>query len=214
MRQITAGMILITLALQGADTAATLRGYSQRAATSEIEWERKFRVIPQQDRLREYMRRLSAHPHHVGSPYDKDNAEWILARLKSWGLDAKIEVFDTLFPTPLERSLEMIEPVRYKAKLEEPTLAEDPTSSQKNEQLPVYNAYSIDGDVTGPIVYVNYGTPSDYEQLQRMGISVSGAIVLARYGESWRGIKPKVAAEHGAVGCLIFSDPHDDGYLR
>jgi len=214
MRQITAGMVLITLALQGADTAAALRGYSQRAATSEIEWEKKFRAIPQPDRLREYMRRLSARPHHIGSPYDKDNAEWILAQLKSWGLDAKIEVFDTLFPTPLERSLELLEPATYKAKLEEPSLPEDPTSAQKNEQLPTYNAYSIDGDVTGPIVYVNYGTPADYERLQRMGVSVSGAIVLARYGESWRGIKPKLAAEHGAIACLIYSDPHDDGYLR
>ncbi len=169
MRQITAGMILITLALQGADTAAALRGYSQRSAESEIGWERKFRAVPQSDRLREYMRRLSARPHHIGSPYDKDNAEWILAQLKSWGLDAKIEVFDTLFPTPLERSLELLEPATYKAKLEEPSLPEDPTSGQKSEQLPAYNAYSIDGDVIGPIVYVSYGTPADYERLQRNG---------------------------------------------
>jgi N-acetylated-alpha-linked acidic dipeptidase len=214
MRQITASMILITLALQAADTAGALRGYSQRAAASEIEWEKKFRALPQPDRLREYMRRLSARPHHIGSPYDKDNAEWILSQLKSWGLDAKIEVFDTLFPTPLERSLELLEPATYKAKLEEPSLPQDPTSGQKSEQLPTYNAYSIDGDVIGPIVYVNYGTPADYERLQRMGVSVSGAIVLARYGESWRGIKPKLAAEHGAIACLIYSDPHDDGYLR
>jgi N-acetylated-alpha-linked acidic dipeptidase len=118
-----------------------------------------------------------------------------------------------LFPTPLERSLDVLEPVKYKAKLDEPALPEDPTSSQKSEQLPPYNAYSIDGDVTAPVVYVNYGTPADYEELARMGISVSGAIVIARYGESWRGIKPKVAAEHGAVGTLIYSDPRDDGYF-
>ena len=214
MRQIITALLLFTLALGAADNSPVLRGYSPKAAASEIEWEKKFRAIPQQDRLRENMRRLSARPHHVGSPYDKDNAEWILAQLKSWGLDAKIEVFDTLFPTPLERSLELTEPVRYQAKLEEPALPEDPTSNQKSEQLPTYNAYSIDGDVTGPIVYVNYGTPADYEQLLRMGVSVSGAIVLARYGESWRGIKPKLAAEHGAVACLIYSDPHDDGALR
>src|SRR5579862_1860646 len=205
MRQIIAVPVVLTLALQAADTSPALRGYSQQAAASEIQWEKKFRALPQQDRLRENMRRLSAHPHHLGSPYDKDNAEWILAQLKSWGLDAKIEVFDTLFPTPLERSLEVLEPVRYKAKLEEPALAEDSTSNQKSEQLPTYNAYSIDGDVTGPVVYVNYGTPADYEQLQRMGVSVSGAIVLARYGASWRGIKPRTAAEHGAIGCLIYS---------
>ena len=159
------------------------------------------------------MQRMSARPHHVGSPYDKDNAEWILARLKSWGLDAKIETFDVLFPTPKERLVEMIEPVKFTARLEEPTLPADPTSGQKNEQLPIYNAYSIDGDVTAPLVYVNYGVPADYEQLERMGISVSGAIVIARYGASWRGIKPKVAAEHGALACIIYSDPRDDGYF-
>jgi N-acetylated-alpha-linked acidic dipeptidase len=214
MRPITAVLIVFTLTLQAGDSTPALRGYSQRASAAEIQWEEKFRAIPQQDRLRENMRRLSARPHHLGSPYDKDNAEWILTQLKSWGLDAKIEVFDTLFPTPLERSLEMLEPVRYKAKLQEPALPEDPTSNQQEEQLPTYNAYSIDGDVTAPVVYVNYGTPADYEQLLRMGVSVSGAIVLARYGESWRGIKPKLAAEHGALACLIYSDPHDDGFLR
>src|SRR5205085_3485622 len=94
----------------------------------------------------------------------------------------------------------------------EPTVAVDPTSGQHDEQLPVYNAYSIDGDVTAPLVYVNYGIPADYEELDRLGISVKGAIVIARYGLSWRGIKPKVAGEHGAIGCLIYSDPRDDGY--
>ena len=214
LRKMAASLVVGTLALPGADIAPALRGYPQQTAPAEVQWERKFREIPQADRLRENMRRLTARPHHVGSPYDKDNAEWILAQLKSWGLDAKIETFDTLFPTPLERSLEVLEPVKYKAKLEEPALAEDPTSNQKGEQLPSYNAYSIDGDVTAPVVYVNYGTPSDYEQLERMGVSVSGAIALARYGESWRGIKPKVAAEHGALACLIYSDPRDDGYFR
>jgi N-acetylated-alpha-linked acidic dipeptidase len=214
MRQRIAILIVCTLALQAADAPATLRGYPQASATTEIQWEKKFRDLPQPDRMRENMRRLSARPHHVGSPYDKDNAEWIAAQLKSYGLDAKIEVFDTLFPTPLERSLELLEPVKYTVKLDEPVLSADPTTNQKSEQLPTYNAYSIDGDVTAPIVYVNFGTPADYEQLERMGISVSGAIALARYGGSWRGIKPKVAAEHGAVGALIYSDPRDDGYAR
>jgi N-acetylated-alpha-linked acidic dipeptidase len=160
------------------------------------------------------MQRLSARPHHVGSPYDKDNAEWILAHFKDWGLDAHIEKFDVLFPTPKVRVLEMLAPTKFIAKLEEPALAIDPTSSQKSEQLPTYNAYSIDGDVTGPLVFVNYGLPEDYEKLDRLGISVKGAIVIAKYLHSWRGIKPKVAAEHGAIGCLIYSEPQDDGYTR
>ena len=175
-------------------------------------WDAKFRELPQASNIRASMERMSARPHHVGSPYDKDNAEWLLARFKEWGWDAQIETFSVLFPTPKERLLELLEPARFTARLEEPAVSVDPTSDQKSEQLPIYNAYSIDGDVTGPLVYVNYGRPEDYDVLERYGISVKGAIVLARYGESWRGIKPKVAAEHGAIGCLIFSDPKDDGF--
>ena len=189
-----------------------LRGYSLEAGRTEREWEAKFRAIPDPAALRAYMQRLSARPHHVGSPYDKDNAEWIAAKIKEWGLDAQIETFDVLFPTPKERLLEMTEPARYTAKIAEPAVGADSTSSQRDEQLPVYNAYSIDGDVTAPLVYVNYGIPADYEELDRLGISVKGAIVIARYGGSWRGIKPKVAGEHGAIGCLIYSDPRDGGY--
>ncbi len=187
-------------------------GAAALCLAADPSWERKFRAMPSPQNLREFMQRLSARPHHTGSPYDKDNAEWLLAKLKSWGLDARMENFDVLFPTPKERQVEMLEPSRYVARLEEPTVAVDPTSGQHDEQLPVYHAYSIDGDVTGPLVNVNYGIPEDYERLERMGVSVSGAIVIARYGASWRGIKPKVAAEHGALGCLIYSDPRDDGY--
>src|SRR5271169_6544834 len=191
---------------------APLRGYSSDKSRTEREWEAKFRAIPDPAALRAYMQRLSARPHHVGSPYDKENAEWIAAKAKEWGLDAQIEIFDVLFPTPKERALEMIEPTHVVAKIAEPAVAGDATSAQQNEQLPVYNAYSIDGDVTAPLVYVNYGIPADYEELDRLGISVKGAIVIARYGGSWRGIKPKVAGEHGAIGCLIYSDPRDDGF--
>jgi N-acetylated-alpha-linked acidic dipeptidase len=185
---------------------------AQQGQSGSTSWDAKFRELPQPARIRAAAERMSARPHHVGSPYDKDNAEWILARFKEYGWDAHIEEFSVLFPTPTERVLELLSPTPFKAKLEEPPVAVDPTSNQKSEQLPNYNAYSIDGDVTGPLVYVNYGRPEDYEVLERYGVSVKGAIVLARYGESWRGIKPKVAAEHGAVGCLIYSDPKDDGY--
>jgi N-acetylated-alpha-linked acidic dipeptidase len=184
---------------------------AQTPAASDS-WEAKFRAIPQPANIKEYMRRLSARPHHLGSPYDKDNAEWLLAKFKEFGWDAQIETFYVLFPTPKTRLLEMTAPTKFTAKLDEPVVAVDPTSNQKVEQLPTYNAYSIDGDVTAPLVYVNYGRPSDYEVLEKYGVSVKGAIVIARYGASWRGIKPKVAAEHGAVGCLIYSDPRDDGY--
>ena len=217
MRRLAAFMLVVTLSFPfpalGADETP-LVGYSPRSSQAERNWEAKFRAIPDPANLREYMRRLSARPHHVGSPYDKDNAEWILAHFKEWGLDAHIETFDVLFPTPKVRVLEMVEPTKFTAKLDEPALAIDPTSNQKSEQLPTYNAYSIDGDVTAPLVFVNYGVPEDYEKLDRLGISVKGAIVIAKYYQSWRGVKPKVAAEHGAIGCLIYSEPHDDGYTR
>jgi N-acetylated-alpha-linked acidic dipeptidase len=214
--QFTLLLLLSTLALSAApaEEPVSLQGFSSNAAQAERDWEGKFRSIPSPDNLRDYMKRLSARPHHVGSPYDKENAEWILSRFKEWGWDAHIENFEVLFPTPKERLVELVAPTKFTAKLEEPTVPEDPTSSQHAEQLPTYNAYSGDGDVTGPLVYVNYGVPEDYEQLERLGISVKGAIVIARYGGSWRGIKPKVGAEHGAVGCLIYSDPSGDGYVQ
>jgi N-acetylated-alpha-linked acidic dipeptidase len=216
MRKFLACLTLVASSAYAIDPspAAPLRGYTPEHSTTETQWEQKFRAVPDTGRLREDMRRLSARPHHVGSPYDKDNAEWLVAQLKSYGLDAQIEVFDTLFPTPKSRKLELLGPTKFVAKLEEPALKIDPTSDQKAEQLPTYNAYSKDGDVTAPLVYVNYGAPSDYEQLEAMGVSVKGAIVIVRYGQTWRGIKPKLAAEHGAVGCLIYSDPKDDGYTR
>jgi N-acetylated-alpha-linked acidic dipeptidase len=177
-------------------------------------WENEFRSIPRPENLRNTMELLSARPHHVGSVYDKQNADWILSKFKEWGWDAHIETFDVLFPTPKERGVALVSPGSFIAKLQELPLAIDPTSSQQDEQLPTYNAYSIDGDVTAPLVYVNYGIPEDYERLERMGISVKGCIAIARYGASWRGIKPKIAAEHGAVGCLIYSDPAGDGYTQ
>jgi len=192
-----------------------LFGYSAASSRTERQWEEKLRAIPSPENLRSYMERLSARPHHVGSAYDKNNAEWIASKFKEFGLDTHIEQFDVLFPTPKERVVELVEGgPRFTAKLQEPALSQDLTSNQQFEQLPTYNAYSIDGDVTAPLVYVNYGIPEDYEQLERMGISVQGKIVIARYYHSWRGIKPKVAAEHGAVGCLIYSDPHEDGFVQ
>ncbi len=189
-------------------------GFSTQGAAPQKQWERTFAAGVSADNIRENMRRLSARPHHVGSAYDKDNAQWILGRFKEWGFDAKIETFDVLFPTPKTRVLEMLQPAVFHARLAESALAVDPTSNQADEQLPPYNAYSADGDVTAPLVYVNYGNREDYEQLDRLGISVKGAIVIARYGHGWRGVKPKVAAEHGAVGCIIYSDPKEDGYFQ
>ncbi len=219
-RGIIAGVVFagISLAPFGTHVIAdeqTLFGFSAESSRAERQWEERLRAIPSTENLRSFMEHLAARPHNVSSQYDKENAEWILAKFKEFGLDAHIEQFDVLYPTPKERVVELVDGgPKFVARLEEPAIQEDPTSSQKNEQLPTYHAYSIDGDKTAPLVYVNYGVPEDYEQLERMGVSVKGAIVIARYFHSWRGIKPKVAAEHGAVGCIIYSDPHEDGYVQ
>ena len=215
-RRPTSFMAVLTLAAGTgiADQKPAIRGFFDSSVAAQVSRENEVRAAIDPARIRENMKTLSARPHHVGSEGDRANAEWILEQFRSFGWDAKIETFDVLFPTPAERLLEMTAPERFTAGLEEPALGEDPTSGQKSEQLPTYNAYSIDGDVTAPLVYVNRGIPADYEELDRLGISVSGKIAIARYGGSWRGIKPKVAAEHGAVGCIIYSDPKDDGYAR
>lgn len=208
------GLAAVPLTPVAPPASAELLGFTPASAQVERAWEAKFTALPNPARMRADMQHLSARPHNVGSPYDKANAEWLLQQFKDAGWDAHIESFDVLFPTPKERKVELVAPTRFVAKLQEPALAVDPTSGQADEQLPAYNAYSADGDVTGPLVYVNYGVPADYDSLARRGISVKGAIVIARYGGSWRGIKPKVAAEHGAIGCLIYSDPRDDGYAQ
>ena len=206
-------LIALTVASLALAQEERIPGYRRESERAQRELEAKLQAIPNPENLRDYMKLLSARPHHVGSPYGRENAEWILSKFKEWGFEAEIETFDVLFPTPKTRLVELVAPTSFKARLDEPVLAVDPTSDQKSEQLPTYNAYSRDGDVTAPLVYVNYGLPADYERLERLGVSVNGAIVIARYGMSWRGIKPKVAAEHGAVGCLIYSDPRDDGYF-
>ncbi len=202
---------VIALALAATVSAhAPILGFKDPGKQHALE--AKFDAQLNRDNLRNWMKRLSARPHHVGSPYGKENAEFMASLFKSWGYETTIERFDVLFPTPKVRVVELLAPEKFTAKLAEPPLAEDATSNQVDEILPVYNAFSIDGDVTGELVYVNYGIPADYEILERNGIDVRGKIVIARYGGSWRGIKPKVAAEKGAIGCIIYSDPLDDGY--
>src|SRR6202044_3652487 len=160
-----------------------------------------------------WLKRLAAEPNQVGSPHDKANAEWVLAQFKSWGWDAHMETFDVLYPTPIHESLELLNgKKKIKATLQEKPIPGDSSATAKDYALPAYLAYQGDGDVTAPLVYVNFGMKEDYDALEKLGVSVKGKIVIARYGSGWRGLKPKLAQEHGAVGCIIYSDPHEDGY--
>src|SRR5262245_49975962 len=165
LRVLMVTCICVTIAAAQSAPAPTMLGFSKDNSDRERALEKQFDSYLKRDNLRDWMKRLSARPHHVGSPYGKENADFIAGLFKSWGYDTEIERFDVLFPTPKTRILEMTAPERFKAKLEEPAIKEDATSGQKNEQLPVYNAYSINGDVTGQLVYVNYGIPQDYDEL-------------------------------------------------
>lgn len=191
-----------------------LIGFTEANSTTQKEWEKQFDAQLKAQNLDTWMKFMSSHPHHVGSVQGRANADYMANLFKQWGYQTEISTYYVLFPTPKTRALELLGTKPYKAKLEEPALAADKTSGQKAEQLPTYNAYSADGDVTAELIFVNRGIPADYETLERMGVSVKGKIVIAKYGGSWRGIKPKVAYEHGAVGCLIYSDPADDGFVQ
>lgn len=213
--QRTLGIALIGLAGGVAATAddPPLLGFSPAGSEEERRLEARFDAALDAAEIGGWIERLSARPHPVGSPWGRDNAEFLAGLFRSWGFTTEIEEFQVLFPTPTARHVELLEPEPFTADLVESALTEDATSGQADEQLPLYNAYSVDGDVTAELVYVNRGVPDDYEELERRGIDVTGKIVIARYGGSWRGIKPKVAAEKGAIGCILYTDPRDDGYF-
>jgi len=181
---------------------------------NQYQLESQFDNVLNPQNLNDWMKHMSSKPHNVGSPWSKQNAEFVAEKFKSWGYDAKIETFEVLVPFPKIRKLEMVAPKKMSFQLKEPALKEDATSSITKDLLPGYNAFSADGNVTAELVFVNYGIPADYEELARLGIDVKGKIVLAKYGGSWRGIKPKVAYENGAIGCIMYSDPEDDGYFQ
>jgi N-acetylated-alpha-linked acidic dipeptidase len=208
---ILGALIAAAAAAQG-PAGAEMTGFAPGSAAAEAQLEAKFDADLSAADLRAWMQQMSSAPNHVGSAHDKANAEWQLQKFKEWGWDASIETFSVLYPTPREVALELVEPTTFKARLSEPPIEGDSTSSQTKDELPPYNVYGADGDVTGQLIYVNQGMPDDYKELERLGLNVKGKIVLTRYGGGWRGLKPKLAYEHGAIGCLIYSDPRDDGY--
>jgi N-acetylated-alpha-linked acidic dipeptidase len=192
--------------------AAEIQGFSAAGGAAEARLEQRFDADISAADLRSWLEQMSSEPNHVGSVHDKANAEFELKKFREWGWDASIETFTVLYPTPRELAVELVAPTHFAARLTEPPVAGDSTSSKTKDELPAYNIYGADGDVTAELVYVNQGMPDDYQELERQGVSVKGRIVLARYGGGWRGLKPKLAYEHGAVGCLIYSDPRDDGF--
>jgi N-acetylated-alpha-linked acidic dipeptidase len=193
--------------------AAILISIGTVNAQNQKELETSFDSFISSENIGKTIKELTLKPHYLGSQASKEVAENLLAKFKSYGWDAELAVYNVLFPTPKLRILEMTAPTKFKALLKEPAYKEDATSGHP-DQLPTYNAWSADGDVSAELVFVNFGLPEDYETLNKLGIDVKGKIVIARYGRSWRGIKPKVAQEHGAIGCIIYSDPMEDGYFQ
>jgi N-acetylated-alpha-linked acidic dipeptidase len=208
-----AALIPLAAASGTGDSAPALFGFTAREAPVEQSLEQRFDAALNPVELREWMKNLSSAPNHVGSPHDKANAEFVRDRFREWGWEAQIEEFEVLYPTLKQHTLELVAPTHFTASLTEPPVAGDATSGVAGI-MPPYNVYGADGDVTGELVYLNYGMPKDYEELARRGVDVRGRIVITRYGNGWRGLKPKLAQEHGAIGCIIYSDPRDDGYAQ
>ncbi|MEO5951764.1 MAG: PA domain-containing protein, partial [Chloroflexia bacterium] len=206
-------LVLVCLLMKQVYAADPIRGFPEEEAKSRQPFEQRLRATAEANKIREFMTQLASEPHHSGSPAAKAVAEYALGTFKEYGLESSIETFDALIPYPTQRMVELISPIRYSAKMREPVVKDDPDSSDQN-QLPTFNAYSGNGDITAPVVYANYGLPDDYAFLKLKGIDVRGKIVLVRYGRSFRGIKPKVATENGAIGCLLYSDPRDDGFFQ
>ena len=208
-------ILLVTLApaAVGAQQGAGILGFAAPNGLRQLEAEERLDSMVRASNLESWMERMTREPFFVGAPFNHQNALWVAEQFRSWGYEVEIEEYEVLFPTPTVREVEMVAPHRFSASLEEPAIDEDATSGVPG-RLPTYNAYSADGDVTAELVYVNQGVPADYEELERIGIDVEGKIVIARYGGSWRGIKVKVAREHGAVGVLLYSDPRDDGFFQ
>jgi N-acetylated-alpha-linked acidic dipeptidase len=204
--------VAVALVYPAVARAASLTGFDPARTAQHLQLEAQFDSQLNPDDLRAWMREMASAPNHVGAPHDKANAEYTLKLFREWGWDARIETFWVYYPTPKSVALEMVSPTHFVAKLHEPAVAGDATSANTATAFPPYNAYGADGDVTGELVYANQGMPADYEELDRHGVSVKGRIVIARYGGGWRGLKPKLAYEHGAIGCIIYSDPKDDGY--
>jgi N-acetylated-alpha-linked acidic dipeptidase len=188
-----------------------LFGFSPADAATQQSLEQSFDAALNPADLDAWLKNMASEANHVGAPHDKANAEFTRDQFQQWGWDAKIEVFYPLYPTLKSHTLELVAPTQFVAKLKEPPVEGDATSTRTDGMGP-YNVYGADGDVTGELVYVNFGMPDDYKDLARRGIDVKGKIAIARYGVGWRGLKPKLAQVHGAIGCLIYSDPQQDGY--
>lgn len=200
---------------QGTSAAVSvIDGFSPEGSAAQRRWEEEFRSVPAPASAREHLRRLTAEPHVAGTKEDYATAIYVRDLIRSYGIPSELNEYEVLLPYPKQPGLvEIVSPRRERLAVKEPVIAEDPSSANA-KIIPLFNGYSPSGDVTAPLVYVNYGLPPDYEALKKAGVDVKGKIAIARYGNSFRGVKAKVAQDLGAVGLIIYSDPADDGYMQ
>jgi N-acetylated-alpha-linked acidic dipeptidase len=192
--------------------AQQITGFTPGSAVRQAALESRLLAIPDTAMAQRHARILAARPHVAGTPAQVATADYVLRQMASWGLDTARVRYRVYLPYHDSTIVDVILPAgRERLALDEPVLADDPTTGE--EPWPAMNGYSGAGDVTAPVIYLNYGLPSDYAALDSLGLSAAGKIVLARYGRSFRGIKAREAAANGAVGLMLYSDPMDDGFL-
>jgi N-acetylated-alpha-linked acidic dipeptidase len=188
-----------------------IRGFAPARIAEERELEQKLRRIPDADHAEKDLRRLTIEPHMAGTEGSHRVALWLRDQYRSYGFDAEIVSYSVWLPLPVEVKIDLVEPERKALATQEDPFEWDKDTYDKRA-VAGFNTYSPSGEITAPVVYVNYGMEEDYDKLAELGVSVEGKIALARYGRGYRGIKAKLAEEHKAAGLLIYSDPADDGY--
>ncbi len=189
-----------------------IRGFAPARVAAESALEQQMRAIPDPASAESNLRHITSVPHMAGTEASHQVAEWLRDQYRSYGFDAEIVSYSVWLAQPREIKLELTAPGKKILASPEQPFEVDPDNYNKNI-VAGFNTFSPSGDVTAPVVYVNYGMQADYRQLDSLGISVAGKIVIARYGGCYRGIKTKLAEEHKAVGLIIYSDPEDDGYV-
>ncbi len=188
-------------------------GFSPAAAQQERQIEAQFLKLPFAGNNRQYLFKLTEEPHVAGTQNNKKVAEYILSKYREWGWDAQLVEYKAYLSYPESIEVKLVEPQQHEIDFTETASIRDKDAFD-NDVIRPFNAYSPSGDITAQVVYVNRGLPEDYKALDKLGINVRGKIALVRYGGSFRGVKAKVAEEHGAAGLIIYSDPADDGYMR
>lgn len=192
------------------------QGPSSRAAASreaDARAEQVFLGTPTPDRARRWLSQLTEDPHVAGTPQEKKVADYVLDRFKEFGLATEMTRYDVFLNHPRSVSLKMTSPVQMDLALREEAYDVDKDSSP-DSMFPAFHGYGASGVAGGQVVYVNYGSPADFERLRGLGIAVEGRITLVRYGGAFRGLKVKESQDRGAAGVLIYSDPADDGYMK